>query len=191
MSKPYVMSLAGPADLKDVMSLLNQRIEWLRDIGSDQWNTGRTFENRMVNAISRRETWLLRDEGDAIATLSLSTEGDPDFWTPQELQEDALYLGKMASSLDRRGENLGRLMLSWSRNWAARRGANFVRWDVWRTNKNLQNYYRSSGARYVRTEDVADRWSGSLFEIDAQRIAGMKECVTTIWTDELDPSADH
>lgn len=182
MSKPYVMARAQSNDLADVMSLLNQRIEWLRDIGSDQWNTGRTFENRMINAIHRRETWVLREEDEAIATLSLSPVGDPDFWTPEELKEHALYLGKMATSLDRRGEKLGQLMLSWAQDWAAKEGANFVRWDVWRTNRNLQKYYLSIGARYVRTENVADRWSGALFEVKACKIPSLTRQVQTIAT---------
>jgi hypothetical protein len=173
MSKPYIMSLATPDDLKDVMSLLNQRIKWLRDIGSDQWNTGRTFENRMVNAI------VLRDDDEAIATLSLSTEGDPDFWTPKELKGHALYLGKMATSLTRRNENLGHLMLSWTQDRAAKAGVEFVRWDVWRTNRKLQKYYLSIGARHKRNEDVADRWSGALFELDAEEVPSVGASIIT------------
>jgi GNAT superfamily N-acetyltransferase len=173
------MSLATPDDLSDVMSLLNQRIEWLRENGSDQWNTGRSFENRMSNAIARRETWLLRDEGIAIATLSLSKDGDPDFWTPEELRENAFYLGKMATSLSRRRENLGQLLLMWTQDHAAREGIKVIRWDVWKTNERLQAYYRSLGARFVRKEDVADRWSGALFEVDAVKIANLKESVVT------------
>jgi GNAT superfamily N-acetyltransferase len=173
------MARATPDDLKDVMSLLNQRIKWLRDIGSDQWNTGRTFENRMVNSIARRETWLLRDEGEPIATLSLSTDGDPDFWTPEEFKEAALYLGKMATSLSRRGEDLGRLLLMWTQDFAFKANVKIIRWDVWRTNERLQKYYRAVGARYLRTEDVADRWSGSLFELDARPVPHLETQMLT------------
>lgn len=121
----------------------------------------------MINNINRRETWLLFDHSEAIGTASISTDGDPDFWSPAELAEPALYLGKMASSLNRSGEGIGALMVLWARDWAARHGFSFLRWDVWRTNPELQDYYRRLGATHVRTVEVADRWSGALFQASA------------------------
>lgn len=177
MSKPYVMRRAGAADLLEVMALLDERTRWLRERGSDQWNTGRNFETGIIDSISRRNAWLLRDDGASIATLTLTSDGDADFWTPGELREPALYLGKMASAVRRSGEGLGSLMLSWAQDWTARSGFDSLRWDVWRTNEQLQNYYRSVGGRYVRTVHVAGRWSGALFEIPARRIADLSDRV--------------
>jgi len=142
-------------------------------------DTGRNFETGIIDSIGRRNTWLLRDDGASIATLTLTSDGDPDFWTPDELREPALYLGKMASAVRRSGEGLGSLMLSWAQDWTARSGFDSLRWDVWRTNEQLQNYYRSIGGRYVRTVHVAGRWSGALFEIPARRIADLSDCVIT------------
>ncbi|MBV8540296.1 MAG: GNAT family N-acetyltransferase [Pseudonocardiales bacterium] len=179
MSKPYVMHRADAADLPEVMALLDERMRWLRERGNEQWNTGRNFETRIVDAIGRRDTWLLRDDGSSIATLTLTSEGDPDFWTPEELKEPALYLGKMASAVRRRGEGLGSLMVSWAQDWAARSDFGLLRWDVWRTNERLQDYYRSVGGRYIRTVQVAHRWSGALFQIPARHIADLSGCVIT------------
>jgi GNAT superfamily N-acetyltransferase len=134
MSKPYVMQWADPGGLPEVMALLDERRRWLAERGSDQWNTGRAFESRMANAIDQHKTLLLRDNGVPIATFTMTPEGDPDFWTLDERKESALYLGKMASALRRRGEGLGSLMLSWAQDWAARSGFDLLRWDVWRTN---------------------------------------------------------
>lgn len=167
-------------DLGAVMDLLDQRIAWLRKQGSDQWNTGRDFHNRMVNNIAHRETWLLFDGDRAIGTVSLTSQGDTDFWTPEELAQPALYVGKMATSTARAGEGIGGLMIAWSRDWAARQGFTIVRWDVWRTNSELQNYYRSLGARHVRTVDVADRWSGALFEVAADPQPELKQRAVTV-----------
>ena len=179
MSKPYAMHRAGAADLPEVMALLDERTRWLHERGSEQWNTGRNFEARIVDAIGRRDTWLLRDDGASIATLTMTSDGDPDFWTPEELKEPALYLGKMASTVRRSGEGLGSLMLSWAQDWAARSGFDSLRWDVWRTNEQLQDYYRSVGGRYIRTVQAAHRWSGALFQIPARRISDLSECVIT------------
>jgi GNAT superfamily N-acetyltransferase len=179
VTKPYVMHQADPTDLDVVMGLLNERIRWLRERGSEQWNTGRDFSAKVVDSIERRNTWLLRDGDASIGTLTLTPEGDPDFWTPEELRDSALYVGKMASTVCRRGEGLGRLMLSWAQDWAARSGFDLLRWDVWRTNDQLQDYYRSVGGQYIRTVHPAHRWSGALFQISTHRIANLSDDVVT------------
>lgn len=179
MTKPYVMHQAGPADLDDVMGLLNERIRWLRNRGSEQWNTGRDFRAKVVDSIDRRNTWLLRDGNTSIGTLTLTPQGDADFWTLEELRDPALYAGKMASAVCRRGEGLGRLMLSWAQDWAARSGFHLLRWDVWRNNDQLQDYYRSVGGQYIRTVHPAHRWSGALFQIPARRIANLSDDIIT------------
>jgi acetyltransferase (GNAT) family protein len=168
VAKPYEMRLARHVDLDTVMALLGARIQWLRARGSDQWSTGSTFRNRLTNNIERGETWLLEDDNEAIATITLTTEGDPDFWTPDELRERAIYVSKMASKIGRRGEGLGALMIRWTQDRAAKSGLDVVRWDAWRSNPQLQDYYKSIGAKHVRTVDVADRWSGALFEVPAK-----------------------
>jgi len=85
----------------------------------------------------------------------------------------------MASAVGRSGEGLGSLMLSWAQDWAARSGFDSLRWDVWRTNKQLQDYYQSIGGRYIRTVHADHRWSGALFQIPARRITDLADHVTT------------
>lgn len=177
MTKPYVMRLARPDELDTVISLLDERIQWLRDRGSDQWSTGRTFRTRLRNSISRKETWLLLDGGVAIGTVSISTDGDPDFWQPEELAERAIYVGKMATRVERSGQGLGALMIQWAQDYAARAGIGRVRWDVWRTNKQLQDYYRGLGAKHVRTVEDAERWSGALFEVPSRHVPELPKAV--------------
>ncbi len=179
MGKPYVMRPASTFDLPEVMTLLDERTRWLHERGSKQWNTGRNFETLIADSIGRRNTWLLRDNDASLATLTLTSDGDPDFWTPEELREPALYLGKMSSALHRSDEGLGSLLLSWAQDWAARSGFDSLRWDVWRTNNQLQDYYQSVGGRYVRTVQAAGRWSGALFQIPARRIADLTDRVIT------------
>jgi hypothetical protein len=179
MTRPYVMRRANPTDLTEVMSLLDERIRWLHKQGNEQWNTGRDFEAGIIDSIDRRNTWLLRDGDSFIGTLTLSSKGDPDFWTPEELRGPALYIGKMASAVRRRGESLGRLMLLWAQDWAAKSAYDLLRWDVWRTNDQLQDYYRSIGGQYVRTVHPAHRWSGALFQVPAARIANLSDDVVT------------
>jgi GNAT superfamily N-acetyltransferase len=158
------MHRATPDELPHVMALLDQRTEWLRTLGTDQWST-RAFAPVMRGAIERGETWLLWDGDDAIATLSLTTIADKDFWTRDERLEPAFYLSKLATHLDRRGAGLGALLIDWAADYANARGVLWLRWDVWRANTELQNYYVNLGARLLRVVDVEGRHSGALFEL--------------------------
>ncbi len=175
MSLPYRVRRGRPEDLDVVTEILDERILWLRNRGSEQWNTGRTFRNRMANAIAQGETWLLDDDSATIATVSISKSGDPDFWTPEELAESAIYMSKLATTIKRSGEGLGELLINWVRDRAARSGLDLVRWDVWRTNYDLQDYYTKMGAPLVRSVDIADRWSGALFAVPAIRSDDLSE----------------
>ncbi|MPZ67453.1 MAG: GNAT family N-acetyltransferase [Pseudonocardiaceae bacterium] len=147
-----------------VMKLLSARTEWLRQRGSDQWTT-RDPLPPMARAIAAGETWLLYDDDDAIATMSMTTTADPDFWTDEERDTPTLYLSKLATRLDRAGTGLGALLVDCATRYAADRGVSTIRWDVWRSNTDLQAYYRNIGAQHVRTVTVPGRWSGALFEL--------------------------
>lgn len=160
----YLMRRATPADLPHVMTLLDQRTAWLRDRGTDQWST-REFAPVMRDAVDRGDTWLLWDGDTPVATLTMTTMADPDFWTPDERRTPALYLSKLATTLDRRGDGLGALLIDWAAGYAGARGVHWLRWDVWKTNTRLQDYYRSLGARLLRIVDKPGRHSGALFAL--------------------------
>lgn len=84
---------------------------------------------------------LVEPGRNAIATITVGITGDPDFWNPNELRERAVYVSKMASKIERAGEGIGALMIRWTQDYASTIGQDFVRWDAWRTNPQLQNYY--------------------------------------------------
>ncbi|MGW5703814.1 GNAT family N-acetyltransferase [Amycolatopsis japonica] len=163
-SARYLMHRATISDLPAVMSLLDARTAWLRTRETNQWTT-REFEPVMRDAINRGETWLLTEAGRPVATLTLTTVADSDFWTLEERRTPAFYLSKLATRLDRKGEGLGAFLIDWAADYATKRGVLWLRWDVWRTNVDLQNYYLRLGATLIRTVDVPGRHSGALFEL--------------------------
>lgn len=171
------MRRAAAEDLPAVMSLLDARTQWLRARDTDQWST-RAFQPVMEGAIERGETWLLCEDGQAVATLTMNTTADPDFWTHDEQTTPAFYLSKLATSLDHKGRGLGALLIDWAAGYACEHGILWLRWDVWRTNVELQNYYRSIGATPLRVVNIPGRYSGALFELSATPRADLG--ITTI-----------
>ncbi|MEQ7008501.1 GNAT family N-acetyltransferase [Actinopolymorpha sp. B17G11] len=173
----YTMRRAKPADLDAVMKLLADRISWLHDRGSNQWST-RDFRPIMTNAIASGQTWLLWDHQTPVATLSLTSVGDPDFWSTDERATPALYLSKLATAVNQRGRGLGAMLIDWANYYAAQRDVPTLRWDVWRTNDALQDYYSRIGIQPVRIAEVPGRWSGALYEVSYQASRQPSEIIT-------------
>ncbi|CEL10109.1 hypothetical protein ASPCAL13234 [Aspergillus calidoustus] len=198
---PFTMRKAQLADLDEVLSILHTRVAWLRSQGNEQWTTSGSFRRRMTNFVTNGRTWVLRDEtrNEIVATITVETEGDARYWTETDKQTPALYISKMATAVHRRDERLGEVLITWSRDLAAQMGLEVVRWDAWRTNVRLHDWYRATGAKYVRMAGIKnpgeDLWieleasgsqigdvmkispSGALFEIQAGRAVDLQ--VTT------------
>src|SRR3954468_3816417 len=148
-----------------VMSLLEESIRWLRVKGLDQWSTWEKWRTKMAPSLEGGDVWFLCDGGDLIGTVTVELRGDPDFWTPEELAESAAYVSKLAVRRDRAGHELAALLLDWASDNAYRRGCTWLRLDAWKTNEQLQAYYRDRGWTYLRTSDNPERHSGALFQI--------------------------
>jgi GNAT superfamily N-acetyltransferase len=159
-------------DLDDVVGLLNGAAEWLRTASdSGQWGRGFTADRIRGIMAQAAGVWIVRDEeGAPVATMTLSADADPDFWTPDEASDPALYLSKLARDhTNPRSKGLGALMLRWALDHAASVSYPAVRLDAWRTNSALQSYYLRQGWRYIRTVDAPGRNSGALFEHPTRR----------------------
>jgi hypothetical protein len=165
---PYRLRRASGADAELVWALLREAADWLRDRGSDQWSNWTTWEGpngKVTRALAAGATWLLYDGEHPVGTVTLQREGDPDFWTDEELREPAYYLSKLVICRAYAGRGLGALLLEWSRDRANREGVRWVRFDAWRSNPGLREYYLSQGWAYVRDVDHPGRSSGALFQL--------------------------
>jgi hypothetical protein len=156
---------AEPADIGDVLRLLNGAAAWLHARGIDQWPREFTATD-VAPEIAMTEIWLARDgDGRAIGTMRLTADADPDLWTLPEAAEGGLYVSRLA--IDRAHAGLGAVMLWWAVDYAARLGWKWLRLDARRDNAGLHTYYLDRGWSYLRTVHVAGRFSGALFQIAA------------------------
>jgi GNAT superfamily N-acetyltransferase len=149
-------------DIPDVLQLLNTAAAWLHERGIDQWPHEFTAE-RVAPHVAMAQVWLVRDDdGLAVGTMRLTTDADPDFWTPTESAEEAIYVSGLA--INRSGAGLGALMLRWAADYAGRLGWHWLRLDARRDNAKLHRYYLDRGWRYLRTVTAPGRFSGALFD---------------------------
>lgn len=158
--------LARQDDLPVVHRLIHAAADWIHGRGYDQWphESPTLGYERLGQQIERGETYLLIDRQEPVATIAVSAEGDPDFWSESELAESAVYLSKAAVAVNRRGQDIGSMMMRWVVDKAYRSGVRYARLDAWKTNPELQDYYRRRGWHYLRTVELPHRRSGALFE---------------------------
>ncbi|GAA3759555.1 GNAT superfamily N-acetyltransferase [Spinactinospora alkalitolerans] len=166
MTPTWRIDEAGEGDLPEVVTLLNEVAQRLRNRGIEQWALGWMTDARIRPAIMRGEVFVVRAaKGRIVATVLLTDVADADFWTPEEQQTKALYVAKLARSDDHPG--VGSWLLRWGVDYAARKGYSAVRLDAWATNEGLHQYYRDRGWTHLRTMRVPGRRSGALFEHEA------------------------
>ncbi|MFF1546009.1 GNAT family N-acetyltransferase [Streptomyces sp. NPDC058291] len=159
-------------DLETVIELWDHAASWLRDRGSDQWQYPPRAE-RIKENIAAGECWIIEDDGVPVATITVDDHADPDFWTPEEAAETALYVHRMAVRRDVSGLELGSSMLDWASQLAADQGKQWLRLDAWRDNERLHDYYGSRGFTHIRTVEASGRRSGALFQRPAGHERGL------------------
>jgi ribosomal protein S18 acetylase RimI-like enzyme len=164
---------------EDIDTIYKWRYEtaaWLAEkYGTDQWSTEYPRE-KLEHWVDRGETYMvsLEPDGEPIATITSSSEGDPELWTPEELAEPARYVSKANVVREQAGRGIGATLLAWTRHKAAEEGAKCVRIDVWTTNTRLQAFYRQLGFEHLRTVPVTSTGSGALFEVTARTSKGLQ-----------------
>jgi GNAT superfamily N-acetyltransferase len=158
-----IVTRATGADLDAVYELLLAATRRLHRGGIHQWPGEPHFtRSRIAPLIEAGDTYLAWDGGTPVATMTVRSGGDPEFWTPAELAEPASYLSKAARADGWQGA--GEALMSWAINAAHERGDRWVRLDAWRANAGLQRYYAGRGWDHVRTEVREHRNSGALFQ---------------------------
>ena len=136
---------AAPAQLDDVLSVLNEAAAWLHARGVSQWPE--RFEPSWVEgAIGRGETWLVSVDGTLSGTVTLDWS-DP-IWS--DAGGAAAYLHRMA--VRREAAGLGAAILAWAAGAARRHGQTALRLDCVASNDRLRAYYEAAG--FVHRGDV-------------------------------------
>jgi GNAT superfamily N-acetyltransferase len=151
---PMRIVRATAEDLEAVVRLADEASAWLRSKGTDQWQrawpdeTGRN--DRVLSGLRNGETWIVWDADIPAATVTITTEHDPGVWSEPactcDLGEPATYVHRLITARNYSGRGLGAEMIGWAGLHGRRDyGAQWIRIDVWTTNKALHDYYLKTG----------------------------------------------
>lgn len=164
----YQIRPAAPADLDAVIALRRYAEQWLASAGIDQW-TKSAYGDRIIREhFDDGRSFVVEDQaGDVVASLAIGN-GDPDFWTPAELADPAMYLYKFIVGPTARGTGLGDVLLDWASYQAELYRSLWLRLDCHRTNTGLHRYYLDRGFHPLDVRSAPGRASGALFERSAE-----------------------
>jgi GNAT superfamily N-acetyltransferase len=158
-------------DIDIVAAMWTRSAAWLRNKGSDQWQYPVKVHN-IEAAVAVGACWLVYRDGEAIGTITLDTNGEPQYWLPEDEPDDALYVHRMVVEQSSRGEEIGSALLDWAGKRAEAMGRHWLRLDAWRSNEALHRYYEDRGFQLVRT--VSDpSGSGACFQRPASLRLGL------------------
>lgn len=167
-------------DLDACLDLRVKSEEAFAAAGIKQWHDREHGRQVITHWIEQGAMHVVTTLDGAVVGCFALAGADPDFWTPAEAVQPALYLYKFMLRSDRKGTGLGELVLDWCSQQAARIGARWLRLDCWRTNTALHRYWLNRGFRELAIRDHPTRNSGALFERVAGTILASQELRASI-----------
>lgn len=146
--------LATADDLGTILDLIGEAKNWLKTRKTDQWSIdwpdkdGRRRSDRVECSLKEYKTWIVffdfRGQKIPVATVTIESTANTDIWTDEaRIAERAVYLSRLVTTRKFSGLHIGNALIDWACEHAAREyDAQWIRIDVWTTNKALHRYYK-------------------------------------------------
>lgn len=142
---PLRIISARSEDLERYLDFLEGVADWLAERGIRQWRQGsfRLSADHYADSISRGEVQLAFIGDELVGTFRLLLR-EPIVW-PDIVEDDSVYVFNLAVKRTRADQQLGRRLLAWAADRAARLGRRWVRLDCMADNDFLHGYYTRAG----------------------------------------------
>ncbi|GEM48179.1 GNAT family N-acetyltransferase [Deinococcus cellulosilyticus] len=127
-------------------ALLLDAVLWLQNRGTPLWSPEQITPDALLKMYRLEEFYLAFMKDQPVAGMVLQ---ESDFLWHGVAEGDALYLHKLAVSRTRAGQRLGRTMIDFAREEAARRGKPLLRLDTSAKHPRLCKYYEDYGFEFV------------------------------------------
>jgi GNAT superfamily N-acetyltransferase len=146
--RELVVRLAEPKDISSLIGLMNEAAQYKLKHGDSAWAavpyTPKKFEQRIKQGVLY-----------VAATIQLSEE-DELIWGKQP--PTATYVHQLAVKDGYHGLNLGKVLIDWASDQAARKGHDRLRIDIPPGNTGLKKYYETQGFAWVEDRDIRVSW---------------------------------
>nr|WP_144924694.1 GNAT family N-acetyltransferase [Paenibacillus bovis] len=141
----YQINLATKKDTSNLIKMLKQIAQWMKDNDIDQWRylLDGGDDEEIEQAVCNQETYIVLKDYEMVATFTLAskqTEWDRAIWG-KDNSSKLLYLHRLAIIPTYMNKGIGRGILSWIQN---NRDQEYLRLDCVAENIKLNNFYKDN-----------------------------------------------
>lgn len=152
----YEVSIATSNEADQIIDLLKNVAKWLKEMGIDQWGflASGGEDDEIRQGIDNKETFIVKKDGEIVATFTLyqtQSQWDQHIWG--NLNDDAIYLHRLALPQSKISYGLGKEVLQWIETYLKSEGANMLRLDCLASNYKLNKFYLINGFEKVGASD--------------------------------------
>jgi len=148
----YHFTVATAEDIPAVRDLIQQRIDWMDEVGIRQWNTCNYWDAYPMayfeKRVSQNALMVVRRENEERIIGAVVLVDEDDFWDGDTTP--AYYIHNLATALDVKG--LGAEIVAMCEELVRQRGCERMRLDCTKSNEFLNRYYEEKG--YVVVGEV-------------------------------------
>lgn len=132
-------------DINTIFELYKISTDFQKSKGVVPWPD---FERDLVvQEIYENRQWKIIIDG-KIVCIWATTDNDPQIWQ-QKNEDPSIYIHRISTNPDFRGQNLVREIVKWSKNYALKNNKKYVRMDTVGENNGLINHYKKCGFDYL------------------------------------------
>ena len=140
-------------DIPEIFRLYNLATQYQRDKFPD--NEWPEFDPEFIKTeVLENRQFKIEIEG-TIACIWAITYNDAEIWEEKE-NDDAIYLHRIATNPNFRGNNFVQIIADWSRDFAKNEGKKYVRMDTCGQNDVLINHYKNCGFEFLGMHKLKD-----------------------------------
>jgi ribosomal protein S18 acetylase RimI-like enzyme len=136
---------SNPSDIDSIFNLYELATEFQKTKFRVHWPS---FERSLVETeIAEKRQWKLIID-DKVACVWATTFSDPQIWEEREA-DSSVYIHRIATNPVFRGQNFVKLIVEWSKSYAAENNKLFIRLDTIGDNLKLINHYTDYGFDFL------------------------------------------
>ncbi|WP_423363051.1 hypothetical protein [Mycoplasma sp. P36-A1] len=155
----YKLKYARKRDIYPIIDLIKHRIDWMDEVGIDQWNKSgylaKYTYSYFEDLVDDKLLYVLKDEANVIWGAMTLLELDAR-WPGYS---DALFVHNLVTKKELK--NGGKMLLNYALNEAVTKHKSYIRLDAIVGNDKLNSYYHDLGFEYIDTV-VDGNYKGNL-----------------------------
>ena len=141
----FEIELSQIKDLPEIMKVYEESAQYQQ---SKNYNVWPLVTENIVSEEINQSRHLKITKNNVVACVFTITFSDPIIWDMRD-NGTALYLHRIATHSDFKGNNFMQLITDWSKNKVLENQKSKLRLDTWADNENLKNYYLKFGFKTV------------------------------------------